>query len=175
LFALPEILEPFVRLRRFIETYRIWLEFAEQVLDWPSENSFCQQKNEASSAVKNKPALKQSIASVLAFAIAAMLVLAVKYPSSYTIVPLGIFAIFLFIDAMIIREELTRRGVVRARRNGCFPRDVHSFCARFRVTKKGREHQMNCALKQLSTGASACSRSDRNFAALRRDRSCRVF
>jgi len=139
--------------RRFIETYRIWLEFAEQVLDWPSENSFCQQKNglpnEASSAVKNKPALKQSIAFVLTFAIAVMLVLAVKYPSSCTIVPLGIFAIFLFIDAMIIREELTRRDVARARRNGCFPGDVHAFCARFRVTKKGREHQMNCALKQI--------------------------
>jgi hypothetical protein len=54
--------------------------------------------NEASGAVKNKTAL--------------------KYPSGYTIVPLGIFAIFLFIDAMTIREELTRRGFMKGRGNG---------------------------------------------------------
>jgi hypothetical protein len=55
------------------------------------------------SAVKNKTALKQSIASVkfLALAIVAMLILAFKYPSGYTIVPLGFFAIFFFIDVMI--------------------------------------------------------------------------
>jgi len=128
-------------------------------------------------AVKNKRALKQSIASVkfLAFAIAVMLVHAVKYPSGCTIVPLGIFAIFLFIDAITIREELTRRGVVTGRRNGCFPPDVHTFCTRFRVTKKDMEHQMNCALEQISTGTSACSRSDQKLGAPRRDRSCRVF
>jgi predicted transcriptional regulator len=50
---------------------------------------------------KNKTALKQSIASVkfLAFAIVVMRILAVKYPSGYTIVPLGFFAVFFFIDA----------------------------------------------------------------------------
>jgi hypothetical protein len=58
--------------------------------------------SEAHSAVKNKTALKQSIASVkfLALAIVVMLILAVKYPSGYTIVPLGFFVIFFFIDAM---------------------------------------------------------------------------
>jgi len=33
-----------------------------------------------------------------------MLVLAVKYPSGYTIVPLVIFAIYFFMDAMLIRR-----------------------------------------------------------------------
>jgi len=56
--------------------------------------------------VKNKTALKQAIVSVkfLAIAIAVMLVLAVKYPSGYTIVPLVIFAIYFFMDAMLIRR-----------------------------------------------------------------------
>jgi len=34
----------------------------------------------------------------------------------------------------------------------------------FQVTKKGIELQMNCALEQISTGTSACSRSARNLA-----------
>lgn len=56
--------------------------------------------------MKNKTALKQAIVSVkfLAIAIAVMLVLAVKYPSGYTIVPLVIFAIYFFMDAMLIRR-----------------------------------------------------------------------
>lgn len=56
--------------------------------------------------MKNKTALKQSIASVkfLAIAIAVMVVLAFKHPSGYTIVPLVIFAIYFFMDAMIIRR-----------------------------------------------------------------------
>jgi len=62
--------------------------------------------------VKNKTALKQSIASVkfLALAIVAMLILAFKYPSGYTIVPLGFFAIFFFMDVMIIRR-IRRRAL----------------------------------------------------------------
>lgn len=62
--------------------------------------------------MKNKTALKQAMASVkfLAFAIAVMVVLAVKYPSGYTIVPLGIFAIFFFMDAMVIRS-IRRRAL----------------------------------------------------------------
>src|SRR5258708_3458230 len=60
-------------------------------------------------------------------------------------------------------EESTRRGLVSGRRNGCLPRDVHTFCARFQVTKKGIEHQMNCALEQISTRPSACSCSARNL------------
>jgi hypothetical protein len=88
------------------ETYRIWLEFAEQVPELAIWGLFPSAKNglpnEASSAVKNKRRLKQSIASVkfMAFAIAAMLVRVVKYPSGCTIVPIGNFAIFLFIDAI---------------------------------------------------------------------------
>src|ERR1700720_4574702 len=35
------------------------------------------------------------------------------------------------VPGRISREELTRRGVVRRRRKGCFPRDVHTFCTRF--------------------------------------------
>jgi hypothetical protein len=34
----------------------------------------------------------------------------------------------------------------------------------FQATKKGIEHQMNCALEQISTGTFACSGSARNLA-----------
>jgi len=56
--------------------------------------------------MKNKTALKQSIVSVkfLAVAIAAMVVLAFKYPSGYTLIPLAVFAIYFFMDAMVIRR-----------------------------------------------------------------------
>jgi hypothetical protein len=37
-------------------------------------------------------------------------------------------------------------------------------CTRLPVTKKGIEHQMNCALEQISTGTFACSCSARNLA-----------
>jgi membrane protein implicated in regulation of membrane protease activity len=62
--------------------------------------------------VKNRTALKQSVASVkfLALAIVVMLILTVKYPSGYTIVPLGFFAVFFFIDAMIVRR-IRRRAL----------------------------------------------------------------
>ena len=56
--------------------------------------------------MKNRTALKQAIVSVkfLAMAIAVMLVLAFKYPSGYTIVPLLVFAVSFYMDAMIIRR-----------------------------------------------------------------------
>lgn len=56
--------------------------------------------------MKNKTALKQSIASVkfLGLVIAVMLVLAYKYPTAYTIVPLVFFAVSFFMDAMVIRR-----------------------------------------------------------------------
>ena len=54
--------------------------------------------------MKNKTALKQSIASanVLAIAIAVILGLTIKYPTRYTIVPLVILVFFFQMELVII-------------------------------------------------------------------------
>jgi hypothetical protein len=56
--------------------------------------------------VKVKTALKQSIVSVkfLAFAIAVMLFLVLKYPSEYTIIPLIVFGVYFCMDLASIRR-----------------------------------------------------------------------
>jgi ABC-type bacteriocin/lantibiotic exporter with double-glycine peptidase domain len=56
--------------------------------------------------VKVKTALKQSVVSVrfLAFVVIVMCVLAFKYPSKFTIIPLAIFAAYLVMDAYNIHR-----------------------------------------------------------------------
>lgn len=56
--------------------------------------------------MKRKTALKQSIASLkfLSIVIAVMLVLSIKYPSGYTIVPLVVFVAYFVLDALNVHR-----------------------------------------------------------------------